>query len=195
MKNPSDKKLWNHFKNGSEDALSHLYEQNVDFLFSYGNKFTKDEALILDEIQDLFVYLISKRKTLGETDNIRFYLLKSFKRRLLKVLKRKVHVLDINENALDGSVVVFSKFEEIILDEEKYEMSLNLKRALSKLSSQQQEVLYYKFTCGLDYRQIGEMMSISYASSRQIFSRSIQTLKKYLKSGTGVISVLFSILN
>ena len=31
-----DKYIWDEFKKGEEYALSHIYNQNIDFLFFYG---------------------------------------------------------------------------------------------------------------------------------------------------------------
>lgn len=73
----------------AEHALSYIYRQNTDFLFFYGKKFTPDEEFILDMIQDLFCDLIKCRKKLGETDNIRLYLMKSFRRKLLRGIESK----------------------------------------------------------------------------------------------------------
>lgn len=67
----SDKYIWDEFKKGEEYALSHIYNQNIDFLFYYGKRITKDENLLLDSIQDLFYELIRTKKNLGDTDNIR----------------------------------------------------------------------------------------------------------------------------
>lgn len=195
MKNPSDKILWRQFRSGSEEALSSIYEQYVDLLFLYGKKFTSDEALILDVIQDLFLYLLKNRNTIGDTDSIKFYLLKAYRRRLFKELNRVVHFNELNENSELESTTVFSRIEEMILDEEKSEVSMKLKQALSKLSTQQQEILFYRFSYGLDYKQISEIMSISNDSSRQIVSRSVKTLKKYLNTDSGLIYIFFLLLS
>ncbi|QIA09152.1 RNA polymerase sigma factor [Draconibacterium halophilum] len=191
MNNKTDKIIWREFINEREDALSFIYHQNVDFLFFYGKKFTTDESLIVDVIQDLFFYLISKRENLGETDNIRIYLLKSFRRRLFENLKKKKKELEqIKEYSIEPRIV-FSVEEKIIFDEEESEKELELKRGMEKLNAKQREVLYYRFTCGFDYQQICEIMSISYDTARQMVSRSIQSLKKYLISRGFIFVILF----
>ncbi|MFV0592573.1 MAG: RNA polymerase sigma factor, partial [Draconibacterium sp.] len=75
-----DKQIWDDFRKGKADALSHIYFHYAQFLFRYGRKFSQDEEMIKDIIQDLFYYLISARENLGSTDNIRFYLMASFRR-------------------------------------------------------------------------------------------------------------------
>lgn len=191
MKLNSDKKVWEEFKNEKDDALSYIYYQNIDFLFFYGKKFTTDEELILDQIQDLFFYLIKKRKTLGDTENIRMYLLKSFRRRLFKELKKQIKLQELKNAYQLESDIVFSIEEDLISVEEQSKKNIELKLGMQRLNAQQREVLYYKFTCGLDYNQICEIMSISYDSARQTVSRSIQSLKKYLSEKGVILMFIF----
>ncbi len=175
-----DKDKWNDFRNNAENALSLIYRQNIDFLFFYGKKFTIEEDFILDMIHDLFCDLIKYRKTLSETDNIRLYLMKSLRRRLLRGMenKRKFSKLDNNRNLQPE--MVFSIEEEMISDEEQSRRNMFIKKGLKELNAKQREVLYYKFTLGYDYNQISEIMSISYDSARQLVSRSINSLKHFM---------------
>lgn len=191
MNNKTDKLIWREFLNEREDALSFIYHQNVDFLFFYGKKFTTNEDLILDVIQDLFYYLISKRQSLGETDNIRIYLLKAFRRRLFEQLKKKNKQQELEKDYSNESQIVFSVEEKLIFNEEVSEKELELKRGMEKLNAKQREVLYYRFTCGFDYQQICEIMSISYDTARQMVSRSIQNLKKYLITRGFIFALIF----
>ena len=191
MKQNIDTKIWEEFKNEKDEALSHIYHHNIDFLFFYGKKFTTDEELLLDVIQDLFLYLIQKRKTLGDTENIRMYLLKSFRRRLFKELKKNNRRLILGKDYHLEPEIVFSVEENIISTEEQSEKNENIRRGLQKLSTRQREVLYYKFTCGFDYNQICEIMSISYESARQLVSRAVNSLKKYLIEKGFILMLIF----
>jgi len=189
--NKTDKLIWREFLDEREDALSFIYHQNIDFLFFYGKKYTTNEELVLDAIQDLFFYLISKRQTLGETDNIRMYLLKAFRRRLFEELRKKEKQQELSYEYFIEPQIIFSVEEKLIFEEEKSEKENELKHGLEKLNPKQREVLYYKFTCGFDYNQICEIMSISYDTARQMVSRSIQNLKKYLISREFIFTLLF----
>ncbi len=191
LKNKTDKIIWKNFIDEGEEALSFIYHQNVDFLFYYGKKFTANEALILDVIQDLFFYLISKRQTLGETDNIRIYLLIAFRRRLFDKLKKENRQHELEQEYEQQPQIVFSVEEQLIMDEEALEKKQELRRSLEKLSVQQREVLYYRFTCGFDYQQICTIMSISYDAARQMVSRSIQQLRKSMVAKGFMFTLLF----
>lgn len=186
-----DKNIWEDFKNGKEYALSYIYHQNIDFLFIYGKKFTGDEDIILDTIQDLFYYLIQTRNSLGETDNIQFYLITSFKRRLFREIQKRNRQVAINENYQLEIDFSFSVEEEI--SEEDYSKKAKLiRQGISELNARQREILYYKFTCDFDYDQICEIMSVNYDTARQLVSRAIATMRKYLSENDFYLFFIFS---
>lgn len=190
-----DKYIWEEFKNGEEYALSYIYHQNIDFLFFYGKKITKDEELILDIIQDLFYELIRSRKNLGKTDNIRLYLLKSLRRKLIREIKLK-HKFEESYRGIEVQPnIVFSVEEDLISTEEKSHRQELVKQGMKELNLKQREVLYYKFTCGFDYKQISEVMAVTNDSARQLASRAIQSLKKYMtENGFILLSIIRRII-
>ena len=182
-----DKSIWEEFKHGEEYALSFIYNQNIDFLFFYGKKITKDDDLILDIIQDLFHELIRSKSNLGKTDNIRLYLLKSFRRKLIREIQQK-HKYQENYQELEVQPnIVFSVEEDLISTEEKSHREELVKQGMKELSHKQREILYYKFTCGFDYKQISEIMTITNDSARQLVSRAIQSIKKYLSENHSIL--------
>jgi len=172
-----DKTLWQKFKQGKKSALSAIYNQHADFLYYYGIKFTSDEALVLDSIHDLFLSLIKSRKNLGDTDNIRLYLLKAFRRLILKELKGAANFSQLNASTTPEQVS-FSIEEEIVEREVMQERKESLSKAIRTLKPRQQEILYYKYTCGFDYEEICEIMEIPYDTARQMVSRAIRTLRE-----------------
>ena len=180
MKLNVDRQIWHDFKEGKDEALSYIYDHNIDFLFYYGKKFITDEAIILDTIQDMFCSLIEKRQNLGVANNIRMYLLKSFRRRLF------IEIDKINKKTLETEIVAqpiitFSIEEELIKDEERSKKQNEIQKAVKKLNSKQREVLYYKYNSGFDYEEICEIMGISYSSARQLVSRAVVTLRIHMK--------------
>lgn len=176
-----DKIIWQDFKDEKEYALSYIYHKNMDFLFSYGKKFTDDEDLVLDTIHDLFCYIIQTRKKLGATDNIRFYLITAFKRRLFKEIQQKNKQLQISGNFQFEADFVFSVEEDLIRDEDHSKRLKIIRQGMDELTAKQREILYYKFTCDFDYPQICAIMSISYDTARQMVSRSVSLMRKYLE--------------
>ena len=176
----SDRNIWNDFRKGEKQALSHIYHQHVQMLFRYGKKFCHDDELIRDNIQELFFDLIRTRKNLGETDNISYYLMASFRRKLAKSMNRNsIVLLQSNEKEMEAEIV-YSAEHDLIGKEELTHRERTVKNALAELSPKQREILYYRYTCGFEYDQICEIMSLQYDSARKQVSRALKALKKVL---------------
>lgn len=188
-----DKKIWDDFRKGENYALSHIYFQHVQMLYRYGKKFSNDDELIKDTIQDLFFDLIRTRKNIGETDNICFYLMASFRRKLAKSVKRKIPLEYSDNNELIAEIV-YSAEHELIDKEELTQREQAVKKALAELSPRQREILYYKFTCNFDYDQICEIMKLQYDSARKQVSRALKAMKGIL-SGSDIYLFFVGVLS
>ncbi|WP_346854582.1 sigma-70 family RNA polymerase sigma factor [uncultured Draconibacterium sp.] len=190
MNNKSDEKIWDNFRNGDDNALSHIYYQYIQDLFRYGKKFYDDDELIKDMIQALFFDLIRTRNNLGPTDNIKYYLISSFRNKLALVAKKgKFFSRPAKENLMNADIV-YSIEKEMIEEEELSENKRLVKDALKELSPKQREILYYKYTCDFSYDQICELMSLKYDSARKLVYRSLRSLRKVLGDKGGVLLLL-----
>jgi len=179
LSNPTDTEVWLSFKNGDDRAASYIYQEYFPVLYRYGLKFTTLTSLVEDTIQDLFTELVKNRKTLGDTDNILFYLMKSFRRKLLRRMG------NANRYDLTGEItdeypfeMVWSAEHDIILEEESKQRSQMLLKALGELTPRQKEAIYLRFTKELDYAVIAEIMNISVESCRNLISKAISMMKK-----------------
>ncbi len=176
-----DVEKWSLFKSGDDQAFSSIYTDYSKKLYHYGLKFTSDNVLIEDSIHDLFADLIKNRKKLGQTNNILFYLLKSFKRLLIRQLLKKNRIVPgkkIPENKFDVS---YSVEHEIILNELSQEKTELLVKALKSLTPRQKEAVYLRFTKELDYNSVSGIMEISVEACRNLISGSVKTMKEVFK--------------
>jgi RNA polymerase sigma factor (sigma-70 family) len=176
----TDAEIWTSYKKGEEWAISFIYSEHAEKLYRYGLKFTSEITVIEDALQDLFAELVKTRRTIGNTDNILYYLLKSFKRKLLRKLqteKRYERSETSNEYQFD---VTWSIEHEIILEEISDHKSKILLMALNELTPRQKEAIYLRFTKELDYKDIAGLMDISVEACRNLISKAITTLKKWI---------------
>lgn len=178
--NLKDHDLWKAFKEGNESAFVSIYEKNFDDLYNYGFKLTCDEELIKDCIQEMFIYIRKKRYSLSDTDNIKFYLFKAFKRFVLKSVEnsnKEVDLKMLNENFL----FCYSHESYLIsrqIDKEKVE---KINSAITKLSPRKREVIYYFFYENLSYNQIQELMGFENIKSvRNTLYKGLNLIKKSL---------------
>lgn len=187
-----DWKKWNSFRKGDDVALSAIYSEYAGSLYQYGLKLTANRDLIEDVLHDLFIDLIRNRKTLGETSNISFYLLKAFRRKMVRQLKRESRYSDdqLSEMMFD---VCYSVEQEFISEETRSNTSRLLLAAIEKLSSRQKEAIYLKFQKELDYQEISELLGMGINASRNLIYRAVKALKEALET-TGSGFILFFIL-
>ncbi len=176
----SDIEIWSHFKKGDEHALSYIYSGYAAKLYQYGMKFTADSLQVEDAIQDLFAGLIRNRKTVGDTDNIQYYLLKSFKRNLFRKLQKAKKIIPEDNPEAYSFEVTWSVEHDIILDETASQKSKLLLNALNSLTPRQKEAIYLRFTKGLDYQEVAGLMDITVEACRNLISKAISTLKKWI---------------
>ncbi len=188
-----DKLIWENFKKGDKNATSYIYYQHVQLLYRYGKKFTVDQELVKDTIQELFFDLIRTRANLGTTDNIRFYLMKAFRRRLLLELQKQPYFQQANEQESSSLLSITYSCEEELINQESLSRREELvQKGLAGLSPKQREILFYRFTCELDYDQICEIMTLKYDSARKMVFRALKSLKKYLSETDFHFFVVYS---
>jgi len=196
IENKSDERiLWFRFLNGDNQVLSLIFLHHANALFDYGCRFTVDQDLVKDCIQEIFCTLIRTRKNLSETDNVRLYLLKSLKRRIIRDLKNagnKPRSLDDQDYSFD------LRFSENLddqlneLDEEKLHL---IAEAMQSLTDRQKEAIYLRFNRGLEYEEISFLLSLNYQSSRALIHRAIEKLREIIHiQDKKIHQILFSIL-
>jgi len=187
--------LWSRFLKGDNQVLSLIYLHHANALFDYGCRFTVDKDLVKDCIQEVFCTLIRTRKNLSETDNVRLYLLKSLKRRIIRDLKNtanKPRSLDDQDYSFDlrFSDNIDDQLNE--LDEEKRHLIAD---AMQLLTDRQKEAIYLRFNRGLEYEEISFLLNLNYQSSRALIHRSIEKLREVIHVQEKKINqILFSIL-
>ncbi|MFA5330484.1 MAG: sigma-70 family RNA polymerase sigma factor [Prolixibacteraceae bacterium] len=192
QQNFNDNQLWEDFKGDKKDALSQIYQSYVDQLFRYGKKFSTNNDLIKDTIQDLFFDLIRTRLTLGPTNNIHFYLTKAFRRRLAKNMNSSTNETELkNETELQANYIVYSSEDEWIQKESLSKKEEWIRQGLAGLSPKQREILYYRFSCDFDYDQICEIMSMKYDSARKMVFRAIQSLRQHFSDTNLSLLIIF----
>lgn len=174
----TDHEIWENFREGDKQALSAIYHRYVNQLYRYGKKFSSDDELIKDLIQDLFFDLIRTRSTIGPTDHIYFYLIKALRRRLAQHKsgsKRKAGT-NFPTEFLEANIVYSFEYE-LINKEESTQREKVVQKGLAELSPKQREIIYYRYTCDFEYEQICELMAMKYDSARKMVFRALKSLR------------------
>lgn len=178
--NMNDLQLWKRLKSGDANALKEIYNLYLGSLEGYSRKFTNETEIIEDAIHDLFIQIWNKKENLSDTDSIIKYLCISLRRELIRRIEKSnrrigIEYADINDIGFSLSI------EDILIQNEVDENNrIKLHQAFKLLSDRQREALYLKYYEEMSYEQICEIMDINYQSVRNLISKGIIELRKFI---------------
>ena len=142
---------------------------------------SKDRAHVMDCIQDLFIDLFKYRRNLAMTDNIKYYLFKSLKRKINRKYFRKIIPLSMEvQDSRNYKNKNYSKSHEetIISSEVSLRRTNNLMMGINSLTKKQRKGLYLRFNKEKTYEEIAKIMEVSLETSRTTIYRAIKKLRK-----------------
>lgn len=173
--------IWDEFRKGSKEALETIYEDNYASLYHYGLKFSKDDDLVKDLIHELFIELIDSGSRLSQTDNIRFYLLKAFRNKLLRQLSENSKVSNKLKESSEFNLID-SIESQLIKKEVEEQLQNQIITAIKKLSVKQQEIIYLRFYNDISYQEIAALFGVNIQTVRNLMNRAINSLKEDLQN-------------
>ena len=175
----SDAEIWNDFKKGEELAFSYIYHKFFNDLYHYGLKIVQSEIIVQDAIQELFTSIWKNKGQLGHVHSIKFYLLKSLRRGIIRHLDRdkksNLRLVIFGSRQPD---IEFSEEEIIMGEEATSEKRLYISKLLNSLSKRQKEVIYLKYYENLEFEEIAELMSVNYQSVINHVHKAFKKLRK-----------------
>jgi len=165
--------------NNEEEALALLMRKYYTDLYNYAARFTRDDAMIKDCIQDVFISLWHRRQTAAGILSPKFYFLRAIKNKVLKSLdstRRR-----IGNQTLPDDYDFFHEFsiEKIIIAKQvSEENAARLQAILALLSKREKEVIYLKYYQHLDNAQIADLMNIGRQAVYNLLHEAIRKLKE-----------------
>ena len=140
---------------------------------------TGNKQVVEDCLHELFLHLHENRTRLGATDNIRFYLYRALRRRLLDTVTR-FNKLASDDYLFDNADFVIQPFEQTLIEQQLVEQQTLLVIAqLNKLPKRQKEILYLVYMKGLSYPQAAEVMNITMKSVYNTVNVALTTLRTH----------------
>jgi RNA polymerase sigma factor (sigma-70 family) len=138
--------IWKNFLSGNKEAFAFLYNNYINSLYRYGTKICKDDSLVKDAIQEVFLDLYMKReKNKTNPENLKYYLILALRRNLIKKLKRNrkmTNEYQINDVLFEP---VYSIEQTIIKDEEESKQKKQIIDILNQLPAKKKEALYLRY--------------------------------------------------
>lgn len=170
--------LWKEFKSGDAAAYALIYRKYFFILYNYGRKICRDNEMVKDAIQDLFIKVWNNREALNDTTSIKYYLLTSLKRKLLDTLESRVVRLKTDNNVLDFEITDMDDLEEEAFQDQKERVL----HAMNKLSAHQQRLLQMKFYKNQSNQEIAEELGITIQSVYNSVFKILRSIRKQLQT-------------
>ena len=179
----NDVLIWSEFLAGNERVYESIYIEHVQALYSYGLTLTTDEELVKDCIHDVFVHIYENRQNLGQTDNIRLYLVSALKNALLMVFrKQNTSQKYLNEVWFEkGWIEDETALDQLIEQEEEAKRRRVIDNIWTILTPRQKEIVYQKYIVGLSLEEIAKKENIDYHSVANIIQRAIKKIRTFYK--------------
>lgn len=190
-----DTLIWDDFRFGDEAAFKLIFETYHDPLFNYGHKFSSDDHIIQDALQNLFVKLWKNRRTIRETGSVKNYLYKSFRRVLLRMLEVKHRKYEFSAIIQDNEWSARLETDEAMVSRERLDaIRTNLASALEKMSPRQREIIHLRYYEEMEYDEIAVIMQLSVSSTYKLVYKAIDTLRHHLsRTDLFLLTILLSI--
>ncbi|OWW25632.1 hypothetical protein B4Q04_08465 [Zobellia sp. OII3] len=177
----SEKSLWELFTEGDQNAFSSLFKTYYPQLYSYGIKISSDQFITEDCLQNFFIYLHKNRGKIRKVDHVKSYLFTSFRRAILKSLKKERQFSSYDTSFELGQSFGFSPEELKIEQELSHIKTTTLAILLNSLSTRQREVIYLKYYSGLSTKDTMEVMDISYQSVLNTLQKAFTKLRNEIE--------------
>lgn len=177
----NDNELWSRLLKGETEALDRIYKLHFGSLFQYGMRLLQDEDQVKDSLHNLFVKLWENRKSLNQTDQIRYYLISSLRN---IITNHRIKETRYERVIADDETVFDLKFtieSEYIRREEITEKTIRLSQAMNKLTPRQKEIIYLKYFEEMDYMQIAGILDLTIKGAYKLSARAHEALREIMQ--------------
>ena len=164
-------------------TISSIYLEHIDSLYAYAMHLGFEENLALDAIHDVFYKLCISESAIENVTNIKFYLFRALKNRLIDIRRTGKQHANIEITLENGRQELPFKLhvtveDELIEKEEQEAIRKKVEKVLDKLTDRQREIIFLRYIHEYEYEQIAELMGISVLSCRNLVSKALGILKE-----------------
>ncbi len=176
-----DKIIINEIKNGNKVVYESLFSDYYESLVSFAEKYTFDQQVSEDIVQELFIYVWEKASVIEIKVSLKAYFYQAIRNKCLNYLK-SIKVQDKN-NLLYIEAVIQGTDDADLYDPE---LVLQIKEAIDELPSQMAKVFKLKILNGLKQEEIAEELNISVNSVKTHLKRARTKLRETIFQRTNL---------
>lgn len=173
--------------NEEHEHFKKLFYELYQPLCNHAYKYLNDRDESEDVVQELMIKIWETRKDLLNDKGLKYYLYVAVKNRCISQLRKRIHMLDIDEISIDA-VEEFS--------EEKSSQDVNelIEKAFKGIPPKCLEIFKLSRLEKLSYKQISDKLGISVKTVENQMGKAIKQIREFVKQNHNSI-VLFILYN
>jgi len=168
-----DEKLLNDLARGDSSAFEKVFKLHYVPLCNYAIKFVRLPEIAEEVVQEVFIYLWEKRRTIQINGSINAYLFRAVRNRSINYLKLQLPK-DNNKEALSPVMEVVDPVHD---EDNLKELKFKIDKAIDNLPRQCKIIFNLSRNAGLTYAEIAEEMGISIKTVENQISIALKKLK------------------
>lgn len=178
MKEVEDSKLVELIREGDKLAFKKLYDRYHKQLYYFAKNYLKDDSLVEDAIQDIFLKVWSKREELEGSLSVKSFLFTMLKNHILNIIRD-----DKTRQRILKSYTKLSENKRLNTTSDEFifkEYQAIAEQALEKLSPARRKIYELRVHEGFSNSRIAKMRNVSENTVRMQFYLGTQFIRKYL---------------
>ena len=155
-----------------------LYEKYVGQMYSYGKALGVDDDALYDLIHDVFLHFFEHQNEIVDNDNVKYYLFRCLKNRMISEKRKEVTMEDIDESDDYLFSITVSGLDYIEEEEERKEIAEQIENMLCSLTGRQREAIYLRYMQELEYDEIAVLLNLTTKGTRKLIYRAIERMRE-----------------
>ncbi|MBO9572173.1 MAG: RNA polymerase sigma factor [Chitinophagaceae bacterium] len=174
----NNQELLQQISEGDEKAFRIIYDQYRGKIYTYAFHFTESTILADEVIQETFLKVWLKRKSLQEVENFSAWIYAIAKNYMYDALKAAAREMQLKRSLESNKFNERSDTEDALSDKLNTQL---LQEALDQLSPQQRQVYILSREQGLKRQQIAEQMNISENTVKTHMSQALKHITAFIQ--------------
>jgi len=183
-----DQKLAYQIKNGDMKAFDIIYKKYSARIYSFVLGIIKSKDDAEDIVQEVFIKLWDKRKTINEHLSFKSFLFTIAYNTTISLIRKKVKEKDFVIMVKSRQIPLNSNSDNLQLEFEELQEKLN--KTIEKLPERQKQVYVLSRREELSYKEIAKKMGISVNTVENHMSKALKFIRKSINQSS-YISALF----